>query len=157
VCGTDVTFHLCSVVQPHVDRETGVAGVPVSSCALVPMRHPQVPVSTMRAHLSRTASLNRIRQFPAYLCNHSFLSHALCYLQTSSTAVQAGLTLVRGYLLYVAVYLSLFLLTAQLSACCCALFIGATPPGLIFMLASLFAMCGMACKIVAHDSSRRAQ
>jgi hypothetical protein len=82
------------------------------------------------------------------------LPHALSYLQTSSSAIQACLAVVRGSLLAVAVYLGLILLALQLSACCCALLLGAKPPGLVFMLASLFAMCGMACKTIVHDSTR---
>jgi len=110
----------------------------------------------MRAHLARTASLDRIRQFPTYLCSRDFLHHALSYLQTSSSSVQAGLALVRGSLLIVAVYLGLFLLAAQLSACCYTLLLGAKPPGLIFLMTILFAMCGMAYKTILHDSSKDA-
>jgi hypothetical protein len=65
---------------------------------------------------------------------------------------------VRNFLLTVAVYLSLVLLTLQLSACCWALLLlGTNPFGLIFMLASLFAMCAVACQIIAHDYSKYTQ
>jgi hypothetical protein len=107
-----------------------------------------------RVRLSRTASLERIRQFPAY-CYRGVLPHALTYLQTSSTAIQAGLAVVRGCLLAVALYLGLLLLTFQLSACCWALLLGAKPPGLVFMLASLLAMCAMASRTIVHDSTRQ--
>jgi hypothetical protein len=114
------------------------------------------PTKSQRVRLTRTASLDRIRQFPAH-CFRGVLPHALSYLQTSSTAVQAGLAVVRGSLLVVAVYLGLVLLALQLSACCCVLLLGANPPGLLFMLASLFAMCGMASKTIVHDSTRDTQ
>lgn len=140
-----------------IESEIAVSGVSESCSALDPIKRPRVLASAMRAHLSRSASLDRIRQFPAYLCDCGVLPQVLSYVQTSSTALQAGLTLVRGYLLCLAVYFGLVVLVVELSACCCVLLLGAKPSGLIFMLASLFAMCGMACKTIAHDPSNRTQ
>jgi uncharacterized membrane protein YesL len=71
--------------------------------------------------------------------------------------MQASLAIVKGSLLAVAVYLGVILLALQLSACCCVLLLGTMPPGLVFMLASLLAMCGMASKTIVHDSRRDTQ
>jgi hypothetical protein len=98
--------------------------------------------------------MDRLRQFPAH-CFRGVLPHALSYLQTSSSAVQAGLAVARSSLLAAAVYLGLLLLALQLCACCCALLLGAKPPGLVFMLASLLAMCAMASRAILHDSTRQ--
>ena len=127
--------------------------VPVAGVA--DKRSAMGPTKSRRVHpsIARTASLDRIRQFPAY-CFRGVLPHALSCIQTSSSAMQACLAVVRGSLLAVAVYLGLILLAFQLSACCCALLLGAKPPGLVFMLASLFAMCGMASKTIVRLEKR---
>ncbi|PSN46227.1 hypothetical protein C0J52_11395 [Blattella germanica] len=101
--------------------------------------------------LVRSSSLDRIKQFPAYLCNTKLIPQLL------NTSVQAGieqvLRLVRGSLLFVSVYVCIFILLVQFSALCFALLSEPMPPGLLFMLASLAVMCGMACKTIGYDAS----
>ncbi|XP_069699055.1 uncharacterized protein [Periplaneta americana] len=121
--------------------------VPKSNSVLDPTKSSR----TIKSRLSRSTSLDRIRQFPAYLCTRGCLPQALSFLRNSAEAAQASLTVVRRYLLVVTVYLCLFLLTLQLSACACALLIGATPPGLVFLVTSSMAMCAMACRTILHD------
>ncbi|KAJ9592453.1 hypothetical protein L9F63_015869, partial [Diploptera punctata] len=108
----------------------------------------QPDTNERKRRLARSGSLDRIRQFPAYLCSSKILPDIL------TTAMQSGieqtLKLVRGSSLVIAVYITVVVLLVQLAALCCALLAAPMPPGLLFLLASLFFMCFMASKTITH-------
>lgn len=113
-----------------------------------------------REYFMRSASLDRLRQFPAYLCTRSSSAfpNVLLFLNTALTAMQAALknavAFVQKYYLVGSVVAALFVVGLQLVLCSIVIFVGNKPPGLLFMLASLLLMAVIAYRTILHKMPR---
>lgn len=106
--------------------------------------------------LSRTSSLDRIRQFPAYLCRRGSNS-VLFWLYNSRSVFREVLASAhkqsRGVFLALCVYLAIGLIVAQLAICGLVMSIAAPtlPYGFIFMVACIAIMGALGMKTINHD------
>ncbi|GLG97400.1 hypothetical protein R5R35_000942 [Gryllus longicercus] len=149
-----------SLLSQHIKTEGDLAKRPVS------WRFPESGAKgkmlkrDRRDYFMRSASLDRLRQFPAYLCTRSSSAfpNVLLFLNTAITAVQAalknGVALVQRYYLVGTVVAALIIVGLQLVLCSIVLFLGNKPPGLLFMVASLLLMAVIAYRTFVHRMPR---
>ncbi|XP_075238352.1 uncharacterized protein LOC142334307 isoform X2 [Lycorma delicatula] len=106
--------------------------------------------------LLRSASLDRIRQFPAYLCRQGS-NNVLLWLYNSRSAFKEVLSSaheqLRGLLLSFCVYLAIGLIVSQLIVCFLVMSIAATslPSGFIFLSICLVLISAIGMKTIPHD------
>ncbi|XP_066997586.1 uncharacterized protein [Anabrus simplex] len=112
-----------------------------------------------REYFMRSASLDRLRRFPAYVCTRGSQTfpNVLLFLSAALTAVQSSLKnvvqLSKKYSLAGTVLASLTVLLLKLVFCISVLMVDAKPLGLIFMVASLLLMALIAYRTVVNEDS----
>lgn len=124
---------------------------------------PFLPTSKSKGHqqmalfppavLLRSSSLDRLRQFPAYLCS---ASSDLRWLFSSKTGVSQVIASyfkqLHSLLLIISVYFVVVLLAAQVVGLIVALVLcSKVPPGLVFMIACICIITGLATKAICHE------
>ncbi|CAH0390135.1 unnamed protein product [Bemisia tabaci] len=103
----------------------------------------------------RSSSLNRIKQFPAYLCNQSS-SDILIWIHAAKAALahtfKSANKQFQSLAFILAVYSALFLLAAQLCAFVVILSSAPMPTGLIFMYGNIVCLFALGLSILPHQN-----
>lgn len=105
------------------------------------------------AVLLRSSSLDRLRQFPAYLCS---ASSDLRWLFSSKTGISQVIASyfrqLHSLLLIISVYFAVVLLAAQVVGIVVALALCASiPSGFVFMVVCICVITGLASKAICHE------
>ncbi|RZF34572.1 hypothetical protein LSTR_LSTR006957 [Laodelphax striatellus] len=110
--------------------------------------------------LLRSGSLDRIRQFPSYLCRRGSGGQLVTWIYNSRTVFTQALSFtheqLRSLMFIVSVYLMVGLVAAQLAASVVVLAIASPslPTGMIFLLACILITSFIGFKTIPQDTKR---